>query len=416
MKKTPKVWLYILILLGGFSTILGLEAFIRISTHGPKRVNSNYVEMSAAFTDLDALITDSQIVASPKYYDEFIYAPGPLTSDHINFTDYFSSRLTPDSSPITEAEFIIWSFGGSTMENTETTDRLTIANTLAKKFNERLGPSHVKNFGTGGFFSSYELIKFQKLLREVPENELPHIAIFYDGFNDAQYGFQYGPGSLQKDLSLKIQALVEHEYGTMWIYMSSKILSKYSKLWEQTGARWVENKLFPLPKINTGAENLHKSINVYNNNFRMTQATCEVYNIHCYFILQPLIVTKNPLSELEQLVLNQLEAHPRFGAEGTLFIRAFYSGVINELASNDHFIDASHILDGRTQSDFYDVGHTSALSSPIIGDKLADLLLERLQSSTTFATQPPTGIIPINTMPPKKIINQASHMQSFFNK
>jgi hypothetical protein len=98
------------------------------------------------------------------------------------------------------------------MENTETTDRLTIANTWARIFNDSLGPTHVKNFGTGGYFSSYELIKFQKLLREVPKSELPTMAIFYDGYNDAMNGFQYGPGRLQSDLSLKLQALVEQDY------------------------------------------------------------------------------------------------------------------------------------------------------------------------------------------------------------
>jgi hypothetical protein len=381
MNQKIKARLILLIIVGCVSTLLGLEAYARISTRGPRWLNLHYVEISSAYAELDALIKDTQKTLPPKYYDEFLYAPGPVSTDHITFTDYYSSRLTPDSWPLSDAKYIIWTFGGSTMENTETTDRLTIANTIAQTFNTKLGPTHLKNFGTGGFFSSYELIKFQKLLREVPESELPHIAIFYDGYNDALYGFQYGPGSLQKDLSLKLQALVEHQHATLWVYMSSKILAKYSKLWEQTGARLVEYMLFPLPEIKPDTENLDNSIRVYSSNVRMIQATCEVFNIQCFFILQPLIVTKNPLTELEQLVLNEHEAHPRFGPEGTLFVRAFYRGVIDEFALDEHFIDASHLMDGRTLSDFYDLGHTSALTSPFIGEKLADLLLARLDTS-----------------------------------
>jgi hypothetical protein len=379
MDRVLKIRLILLLLSGCFIGGLALEGYARLSTRGPRWVNPHYVEISASLPELNALIEDTQNTAPPKHYDEFLYAPGPVATTHINFTDYYSSRLTPDSRPIEEADIVIWTFGGSTMENTETTDEMTIANTIARVFNERAGPTHVKNFGAGGFFSSYELIKFQKLLREVPENELPYIAIFYDGYNDSQFGFQYGAGSLQKDLSQKIESIVEHRYIPLWLYTSSRLLSQYSKLWQITGARLVDATLFPLPDINTNSENLNQSIRIYTSNVRMIEAICDIYDIRCFFVLQPLIVTKNPLSELERQVLDQLEAHPRFSPEGTRFMRAFYQEVINELAENDHFIDASRIMDGRTQPDFYDVGHTSALSSPYIGERIADYLLSRLE-------------------------------------
>jgi hypothetical protein len=359
--------------------ILLLEGFARIIYREPKWVNQNYVEISKDFPELDTLIEDAQnTYAHPKYYEEFIYSTAPISTTHINFTNYFSARLTPDSVPLNEAEHIVWTFGGSTMENTETTDELTIANTWTKIFNEKLGPTHVKNFGTGGFFSSYELIKFQKILREVPESELPTIAIFYDGYNDAFFGFQYGAGNMQTDLSLKLQALVEHKNLVMWIYTSSRGLSKYSRLWEQSGSRMVEYLLFPLAEPNTDEPTLDTTIRVYVSNIKMIQAICDVYHIKCYFILQPLIITKHPLTELEQGVLNGMEGHPRFGPKGIQFIRNFYYRVKNELVNNQQFIDASHVLDGRSQPDFYDLGHTSALTSPIIGEKIAELILSRI--------------------------------------
>jgi hypothetical protein len=386
MKRSLKIQLILLLLSGCFIGALVLEVYARISTRGPRWLNPHYVEISASLSELNDLIEDTQNTAPPKYYDEFLYAPGPVTTTHINFTDYYSSRLTPDSRLIEEADIIIWTFGGSTMENTETTDEMTIANTIARIFNERAGPTHVKNFGTGGFFSSYELIKFQKLLREVPEKELPHIAVFYDGYNDSYFGFQYGPGSLQDDLSQKIASLVEHRYGPLWLYSSSKLLSQYSKLWQITGARLIDYILFPLPDINPNSENLYQSVRVYTSNVRIIEAICDLFDIRCFFVLQPLIVTKNPLSEMEQQVLDQLEAHPRFSPEGTRFMRAFYQEVITEMAENDHFIDASRIMDGRTQPDFYDVGHTSALSSPFIGESIADILLNRLEKLETSNT------------------------------
>jgi hypothetical protein len=364
------------ILLIGLVGLLIAEGLARI-TAGPRWLNQHYVEISSDFAELDALIEDTQNTAGLAYYDEFLYAMASYSSTHVNFTGYYSARWTPDSVPLSEAEHIIWTFGGSTMENTETTDSLTIANTWARVFNESLGPSHVKNFGTGGFFSSVELIKFQKLLREVPEDERPTMAIFYDGYNDALFGFQYGPGSLQKDLSFKLQALVEHDNVTMGIYALSRLLSKYSRFWERTAARLVEYWLFQLPEPSTDAANLNQTVQIYTNNVGMIQATCQLFEIHCYFVLQPLLVTKTPLSQVEQEVLDGLEAHPRFGPEGTRFMRDFYEQVIQELDGNEHFIDASRILDNRIEADFYDPGHVAAQTPPVIGEKVAQLILAR---------------------------------------
>ena len=370
--------LYIFLI--GLVFLLLAEAVARI-TSGPRWLNPYYVEISSDFAGLDALIEDTQNTPETKYYDEFLYAAGPFSSTHVNFTGYYSARLTPDSVPLAQAEQIIWTFGGSTMENTETTDSLTIANTWARIFNDALGPTHVKNFGTGGFFSSYELIKFQKLLREVPESELPTIAIFYDGYNDAQYGFQYGPGSLQKDLSLKVQALVEHDNFTTGVYALSRALTKYSRLWERTAARLIEYWLFPLPEPNIDSTKLNETVRIYTSNVSMIQATCEAFAIQCFFVLQPLIMTKEPLSQVEQTVFDNLEAHPRFGSEGILFMCEFYDRVSRELVDNEHFVDASDILDGREQADFYDPGHVAAQSPPIIGEKTAHLMLSRLQGN-----------------------------------
>lgn len=201
------------------AALICLEAAMRATSPWQRWSNPRYVALSRSFSELDALLEDVHSRGGPtRYFDEFVYAHGEKRTRHVNFTSYYSARRTPDSAPLAEATHIVWTFGGSTMANTETTDSLTIANTWARVFTRALGPTHVKNFGTGGFFSSYELIKFQKLLREVPTRERPTISICYDGYNDAEYGFQYGPGSLHKDLSLKLEALVPGRHLVLWTY------------------------------------------------------------------------------------------------------------------------------------------------------------------------------------------------------
>jgi hypothetical protein len=359
--------------------LLALEVLVRLTTRGPRWLNPRYVALSQGFAELDALIEDAYSPGSRTIYrDEYLYSAPQKATRHVNFTGYHAARRTPDSVRLDSAEHIVWTFGGSTMQNTETTDSLTIANTWARVLNRALGPTHVKNFGTGGFFSSYELIKFQKLLREVPPSEHPTISIFYDGYNDAEYGFQYGPGSLQKDLSLKLQALVDGNHGITWMYATSQIVSRYSRLWQRTGARVVDATLFPFPEPCPSEENLTAAVHIYASNVRMIRAICELFQIECFFILQPLVVTKAPLAPLEQEALDWLEGHPRFGTEGTRFIRRFYAEAARLLSDEPGFIDASRVLDGRSEADFYDVGHVGALTPPVIGERTASLVLAQL--------------------------------------
>jgi hypothetical protein len=112
----------------------------------------------------------------------------------------------------------------------------------------------------------------------------------------------------------------------------------------------------------------------------MAEATCQTFEIDCFFILQPLLLTKEPLSPLEQEIFDELEAHPRVGAEGIRFVRGFYEQASAELSDDDSFIDASAVLNGREQPDFYDMGHVGANSPPVIAEAIADLLLARLNS------------------------------------
>ncbi|MCK4788749.1 MAG: hypothetical protein KAV87_33715, partial [Desulfobacteraceae bacterium] len=118
-----------------------------------------------------------------KYYDYYLYAIAPYQSQTATFTKYFSARSVPDSYPLGEGAIIVWLFGGSTMQNLETIDKFTIANSLACNLRKSGIKASFLNFGTGGFQSSLESIKFQDLLRRTSFSERPDVVIFYDGVN-----------------------------------------------------------------------------------------------------------------------------------------------------------------------------------------------------------------------------------------
>lgn len=131
-------------------------------------------------------------------YNDYYYLSYECQSETLNATSYYWSRNVPDSAPMDGGQRIIWLFGGSTMLNLTASDELTIANQLAKNFN-RGGPYvTVVNFGMGGFGSTQEFVKFSDLIRRVRQEEIPDIAIFYDGYNDAAQAMTFGAGNLQE--------------------------------------------------------------------------------------------------------------------------------------------------------------------------------------------------------------------------
>jgi hypothetical protein len=112
---------------------------------------------------------------------------------------------------------------------------------------------------------------------------------------------------------------------------------------------------------------------IYANNVKSSAGICGVYMVRCIFVLQPLVVTKDPLAAKESEVFAEI------GKNQIEFIQAFYQGARAKLASNPDFFDASHILDGDGVEDFYDFGHTGPFTSPKIGTKIAEFALTRLK-------------------------------------
>jgi len=337
-----------------------------------------YRKISQGFRDLAELERDLRI-GKTAYADYQLYTNAPRSTPTFTITPYYSSRRTPASFPREDADTIVWTFGGSTMQNAETSDDLSIANAIATTLAAAGLRPRVENFGIGSFQSSLEFIQFSRLLARVSERERPQIAAFYDGFNDPTHGYLYGAGAIQSDLSQKVGLLVEHNYGRLTLYALSAWLAEHSVAWTSLVHNRLQARLFNWHVADASEANLAQTIAIYLNNVRMIQGVCRAYRISCFFVLQPLVVTKHPLAGEEGEALRELPP-PQ-----VRFVRAFYQRVAAALGQEPDFIDASHILDGRAQSDFYDLGHTGALTSPIIGRALGEALLTRQPAQTSAA-------------------------------
>ena len=374
-KKYKIIYFYLII------ALLTIEIYSRYFYNSPNN-SSDFSKISKAENfkfPTKKVEIQKNTATELKYYDYFLFAPYPHKDNQMYITDYYSARNVPESMPLGKGELIIWTFGGSTMLNIETSDSLSIANQISKNLiKENIKPT-VINFGVWSFQSSLECIKFQALLKQVEENQKPNIVIFYDGYNDAGFTYWFGAGKTSINHSNKIKALIEGDYNRLWLYSFFKQMCRFSKFWEY----------FVEPKINTevslfggyskknvipNTENLLKGVKIYESNTRIIRAICKEFNITPFFILQPMIYTKKNLTNFEkQIIKNSLDT------SSINKMKYFYCLTKETMSKYPDFYDLSNILDSSKHNDFYDLGHTGPYTGISIGKAIADTLIQHIK-------------------------------------
>lgn len=347
----------------------------------PKGERSMYGANSEGFEQLEQLRRDVRECgrSGSKYYEYFLFSPPPCATETVNVSDFFSSRQSPASAPADAAELIVWTFGGSTMQEYQTTDERSIANAIASTIAAAGIGVRVENFGAPTFQSSLELIEFMTLAARVPADRLPDAVVFYDGYNEANHGYYFGAGNMQNDLSAKLAALVEQKYGTLFLYGGSSALSEVSTFWKTHVHHRLERALFRDPDPQPDEANLRRAVEIYLRNTRLASGMCAAIEARCFFVLQPLIATKTPLGPVEEQLIADIK--PSLIA----FARGFYELAVAELAGSPEFVDASAVLNGNPADVFHDLGHVAASGVPVVGEFIGTVILARLQDAVTAA-------------------------------
>lgn len=355
------------------------EGFLRYQhkKNKPKQSRSRWYELAHDWDKKDIhMKAVNATMGVDKYYNYFFYAPAPYSSETINFTDFYSSRLCPDSVPLKDAQDIIWTFGGSTMQNSETSDELTIANQIAVALNKENQSVLVHNFGTYAFQTSMELIKFQELLRRVDEKKRPSIAVFYDGYNDASFAVKFGAGNMYFYLAQNIKMFREHKWGNLVRYLVSHFLQGRSLFFKKFLFPYVIPKELLKDRVWDFSEaNMDKAVSIYLDNIAMVKATCAVYNVDPVIVLQPLLITKQGLSDFE--------ATCNVNEDTKKAVLYFYDKVRKALKDDEDFLDLSGIFDNNGKSNFYDFGHTGPYSGIVTGKAISAFITKKKQKNNS---------------------------------
>jgi hypothetical protein len=229
-------------------------------------------------------------------------------------------------------------------------------------------PATVVNFGTGGFQSSLENIKFQELLRQVPANERPAVVIFYDGFNDAGLATLFKAGSYQNDLVKKIEALIKGHHVKMFFYSLGNLVGDLSTYWKNEVAFKYSRAIFGEKFIEYDHDNLIKAVEIYEMNSKMIRGVCREFEIKPIFLLQPMIFTKSNLTDFEKK-MSLPPDNPKL-----IFMKEFYRLARKSMKKYDDFFDLSDILNRSKRNDFYDLGHTGPFTGITIGKNIEQIL------------------------------------------
>lgn len=337
---------------------------------GPdKRIPPAWAAVLKEWPESQAYLRDYQRLKSGfRSRDYYLYEPAEARTPTINFYSD-GTRATPDDSPSTfpkpRNQMIVWAFGGSTMEEVGTTDRLTIANQIAVNLKRRGMHVRIRNYGASGFHSTLESVKFLDLLRRTNPESWPDVVVFYDGFNDTYHAVESGPGRIQWDLQKKVALLVERRWFTLAAYAGIRALTQTLRStvpleW------WFTARFLPPPERSFSKERLNKAASLYLMNLRIARAVCREFGIRPVFILQPLLITKQGHTDLEASILRGMDQRlVEFG-------RDFYRIVSESNPGDVH--DLSGLFDHSGSTDFVDYGHTAPMCGVKTGAQISRII------------------------------------------
>jgi hypothetical protein len=333
------------------------------------------------------------------YWDYHYYSQKKLSTPKINFNDVdqFNSREVPCStnSQLLKKHKIIWMFGGSTLQNLETSDQNTIANIFCETYSV---DEHIKvmNLGVGSFTSEMEIAKLLNLYKISLNNEtqLPDIAIFYDGYNDAQRLMIGGswaglPPGVASRLAVAYSPPSSYHQAFYWLLRSFNdlftafagghkniVTEAFSTLIKKLENKPL-NQDHPILKTvdwRTEVNGVLLASKAYIHDQRVLSSICKTLKVTCFTFFQPVLANrKKPVGEVE---LANFQSQQQNGVN-QITIR-FYGEVkkaVKELENEYYyFIDLSELPNNPKYINlpmFYDFGHGGFFSGEIIGREMA---------------------------------------------
>ena len=284
-----------------------------------------------------------------------------INENGIRFTYY-------NADPAIKGVKKIFMFGGSTLWGTGAPDRQTIPSYLAKILNGGSGRYYVRNYGETGFVSTQEL---NRLISEVKRGDIPDVAIFYDGINDASCG----AGELFALNSPSYHGYMNDRFKLM--FKRSKIVNLQEILKATYIYRAVDHvrfKLNPHPEWpwqkapeREKTEAARLAAKYWLDNYRIASAVGREYGFKVIFLLQPNIYTGRKI--LQGYEAEMLE----FRQDNQTAVYADIRGMI-KLGGYPGVYDITDVFESVSEPVYVDWAHTGPLGNYYVADRISKIL------------------------------------------
>lgn len=174
-----------LTVLGVLALELGARTILELANRVLRVGATEELADRPAFDHVDydgaALIAEQERFPRTAYQPYTVWRAHPFDGEYFHVDELGERRTVPMSDAPDALE--IWMLGGSSMVGYGAPDAQTLPSHLARLLQEEWGvAARVRNLGQGGWVSAQEVVR---LLRGLEAGESPHLAIFYDGYNDA---------------------------------------------------------------------------------------------------------------------------------------------------------------------------------------------------------------------------------------
>jgi len=277
----------------------------------------------------------------------------------------------------------VFMFGGSTMWGLGAGDDSTIPSIFAEEAKNKGVNCEVVNFGQYAYVSTQEVIE---LTLQLQKGNIPDIVIFYDGVNDTFSGFQLSVPGLPHDeirREKEFCLLERKELQTLAVQSAIRQLSTMRFLHgvlQKSGLRPDNFQPVPLEYEKAVADKgalAHAVAETYLNNIKLVQTLSRSYGFTSLFYWQPVIYTKQNLTEYERQSL-ELDVHYPGMKEFYLDTYAALRKSSAELDKSAAFHDISSIFSDVREPIFVDFNHMGGKGNSFIARRMAEDFVRRL--------------------------------------
>jgi len=290
-------------------------------------------------------------------------------------------------------------FGTSTMFGICRANELTVPSLLAKSLNEKDKTINysVKNYAVGGYTSFQELLLFIEILERDPVD----IAIFVDGASEfvrAYYDLtrkdNLGKTSFIKpSLNFMLQGiknnsdLVRRMFGNEFLLLRKlrrmlhirSFVSFLKRIFCFRG-RLKKPTIFNLARSDIPHQ-VNRALSFYLKNKRIIENIANLYKITPLFVLEPLLLTKQQLSQEEENILRQIYGENKLEMD---FIKKCVNTFQKEFLKHANAYDLTGLFNSN-KTFFIDDHHTAENGNMVLADKLSEIIRNVFTTETRKA-------------------------------